>query len=85
MTNREKLLKLRHDFYLNGPVDYDSISYFASIERALEALEIIRNHVEVVEKEYEYRNDLDRIIQVYNYDLTDEEYELLNEVFTDDK
>ena len=39
MTSREKLLQLRKDFYLNKPVDYDSVSYFTTIEKDLEILE----------------------------------------------
>ena len=38
----EQLKQIRHDFYINGKVDYDSISYFTNIERALQALEIIK-------------------------------------------
>ena len=39
MTSREKLLKLRSDFYKQDPVDYDSTAYFTAIERDLEILE----------------------------------------------
>lgn len=42
MTSREKLLQLRHDFYTNDSLDYDSISYFTSIERDLEVLECFK-------------------------------------------
>ena len=44
MTTKEKLLQLRHDFYLNNSLNYDSISYFTSIEKELEILEIIKKH-----------------------------------------
>ena len=45
MTSKEKLLQLRHDFYSNEPLDYDSISYFASIERDLEILELLKSNI----------------------------------------
>ena len=47
MTSREKLLKLRTDFYKQGSVDYDSIAYFTAIERDLKVLEMIEKRLKV--------------------------------------
>ena len=47
MTSREKLLKLRTDFYKQGPVDYDSIDYFTAIEQDLKVLEMIERRLKV--------------------------------------
>lgn len=45
MTSKEKLLKIRHDFYTNEEVKYDSIDYFTAIEKDLEVLEILKKHI----------------------------------------
>ena len=41
MKSKEKLLQLRHDFYTNDSLDYDSISYFTDIEKDLDFLEAL--------------------------------------------
>lgn len=39
MTSKEKLLQLRHDFYNNKELNYDSVAYFTTIEKDLEVLQ----------------------------------------------
>ena len=48
MTSREKLLRLRHDFYNNDPLDYDSASYFTSIEKDLDDFEKYERALEII-------------------------------------
>ena len=48
MTSREKLLQLRRDFYTNNSLNYDSISYFTSIEKDLEDLEKYEKALEII-------------------------------------
>ena len=76
MTDREKLRQLRQDFYAPGEIKYDSIAYFTSIEKDLEALDILSKYVSF--KLYE--QDSCYFIQVGNEPLksiTKEEYEIL--------
>ena len=84
----EQLRQIRHDFYINGEVDYDTISYFTNIERALKALEIIKTKgiywgidYQPYEEENDYRawdNELYESVK-----LSKEEYDLLKEVLND--
>ena len=51
-SSREKLLRLRHDFYTDEPVDYDSINYFTSIEYDLRRLEKLDRVITLLDKHY---------------------------------
>ena len=74
MASKEKLLKLRHDFYTNEKVNYDSISYFTSIEKDLEVLEVLEKHPLLdLSKLYDY-DDANEYIE--DYDGTTDELEI---------
>ena len=80
MTSREKLLSLRHDFYLNEPVDYDSISYFTSIEKDLEILELLKSkHVDIAELKEDDNETIYNMSMMNQDRLTEEEFKLLKE------
>ena len=42
MNSLDKLQKIRHDFYNNDELDYDSFAYFTAIKKDLEMLEKIK-------------------------------------------
>ena len=77
MTNLEKFYKIRHDFYNHDELDYDSISYFTSIEQELKALEVIKSHIT---EQIANTNGKPRKCLLVLVMETEKEYDLLKEV-----
>ena len=95
MTSKEKLLQLRHDFYNNDTLKYDSIAYFTAIEKDLDRLEKYEKAKVLIKKRYVDVRDILYIskqyvkeiwVDAYNSNkhapnkLTQEEFVLLKEV-----
>lgn len=62
MNSLDKLQKIRHDFYNNDELEYDSFDYFTAIKRDLELLEILCNHLSAFLGTGEYDSKTQKII-----------------------
>lgn len=77
MNSREKLLQLRHDFYIKKELNYDSILYFTAIEKDLEILEILKECPFVLEKMFackELKNQKEYQKRYFWSTITDEKW-----------
>lgn len=75
MTSKEKLLKIRQDFYTNEKVKYVSKDYFTAIEKDLEVLEILKSHAKLTELNSVYIGYPK--IMVIAIDSKDDDYEIV--------